>query len=182
MANFNIRGAGRKPQLSAKDIEEIKMRRCNGETITALAAEYGVSRQTLSGYLNKQAEVVDYALRMDFMCGEECCTIIQVDFKREEIAICNTTEDIIHRAFGIKAKPTWEDFMHFLEERCFPRSRDNLRMVLQDLQLDSYDPLAIVEKTKGRMAEDDQWLKITHLDVPFMDGEAPYGNGGAQAL
>ena len=95
--------------------------------------------------------------------------MIHVDFNREEIAICNTTEDIIHRAFGIKAKPTWEDFMSFLEERCFPRSRDHLRMVLQDLQLDSYDPLAIVEKTKGRMAEDDQWLKITHLDDLYLD-------------
>lgn len=170
MASFNTRGAGRKPQLSKTEIEEIKIRRGNGETITALAAEYGVSRQTLSGYLNKQEEVVDYALRMDFMCGEECCTVIHVDFKREEIAILNTTEDIIHRAFGIKVKPTWEDFTSFLEERCFPRSRDHLRMVLQDLQLDSYDPFAIVEKTKGRMAEDDQWLRITHLDTTCLDG------------
>ena len=103
-------------------------------------------------------------MRMDFMCKEECCTQILVDFRRERIEIVNTTDDIIHRAFGIKAKPTWEDFMEFLESRCFPRTRDQLRVVLKDLELDFYDPLAIVEKTKGRMAEDFQWLQITYYE------------------
>lgn len=70
---------------------------------------------------------------------------------------------MIHRAFGIKAKPTWEDFEEFLESRCFPRTRDGLRMILDDIGLDFYDPLAIVEKTKGRMAEDFQWMKFTYF-------------------
>lgn len=185
MAKINAGGAGRKPELDTEEIEKIRIRKNNGEKITALAKEYGVSRQTLSGYLNKQEETericntikkwqeynrrfrdvntIDYTLRMDFMCDDECCTMILVDFKREQIEIVNTTDDMIHRAFGIKAKPTWEDFMEFLEERCFPRTRDNLRLVLKDLELDCYDPLAIVEKTKGRMAEDAQWLKITYF-------------------
>jgi hypothetical protein len=31
------------------------------------------------------------------------------------------------------------------------------------LGLDEYDPLAIIEKTGGRMAEDQQWLTIEVL-------------------
>lgn len=186
MARANERGAGRKPTFSAAEIAHIKERHENGETLTALAKEYKVSRQTLSGYLNRKEpemecicntfrkwaelnrrfrdiHVEDYTMRMDFMCEDECCTVILVDFKRQKIAVRNETEDIIHRAFGIKAKPTWEDFEEFLESRCFPRTREHLRLVLEDIGVDSYDPLAIVEKTKGRMAEDFQWIKITYL-------------------
>ena len=44
----NVRGAGRRRALPAETISIIKKRQDAGETITALAAEYGVSRQTLS--------------------------------------------------------------------------------------------------------------------------------------
>lgn len=185
MAKFNERGAGRKQALTAEQISEIKERRKAGETLTALAEEYGVSRQTLSSYLHRKEteneqiyrtikkwaelnrkfrgiDVGEYQMRMDFMCQEELCTTILIDFRRQRIAVQNETEDLIHRAFGIKAKPTWEDFEEFLESRCFPRTREHLRLVLEDVGVDSYDPLAIVEKTKGRMAEDFQWLKISY--------------------
>lgn len=186
MGKKNERGAGRKPALEPEVIREIQNRRANGETVTALAREYGVSRQTLSGYLTvKEAEkeqicptirkwmelnqkfrevnVMDYTMRMEYMCEEELCTVILVDFKKQKIAAYNETDNVIHRAFGIKVKPTWEDFEEFLEERCFPRTRDHMRLILKDLELDFYDPLSIVEKTKGRMAEDLQWIKITYL-------------------
>ncbi len=186
MGRINERGAGRKPVLKEEEIARIKERHAGGETLTALAQEYGVSRQTLSAYLNPKnpdteqicatikkwmelnrrfrgINAADYTMRMDYMCEDECCTVILVDFRNERIVVQNETDDIIHRAFGIKAKPTWEDFMEFLESRCFPRTRDHLRLVLEDVGVDSYDPLAIVEKTKGRMAEDLQWIKITYL-------------------
>ena len=53
--------------------------------------------------------------------------------------------------------------MEFLEERCFPRTRGHMRLILEDLGLDFYDPLSIIEKTQGRMAEDFQWIKITYF-------------------
>lgn len=186
MGRVNERGAGRKQMLCEDEITRVRERHAQGETLTALAVEYGVSRQTLSAYMNRRdseteqicstirkwmelnhrfrdVRTVDYTMRMDYMCEDECCTVILVDFKNERIAVRNETDELIHRAFGIKAKPTWEDFMEFLESRCFPRTRDHLRLVLRDVGVDSYDPLAIVEKTKGRMAEDLQWLKITYL-------------------
>ncbi len=179
-------GGGRKPKLLAAEIEKIRTCHENGETITALAKEYGISRQALSRYLNQKTtetemvcqiirqwaklnqrfqavNVMDYNMRIDFMCEEECCTVILVNFREKRIAIENETDEMIHRAFGIKAKPTWEDFEEFLESRCFPRTRDGLRMILDDIGLDFYDPLAIVEKTKGRMAEDFQWMKFTYF-------------------
>lgn len=186
MPGMNERGAGRKPIFTEQQIQEIREKRENGVKVSKLAQEYGVSRQTLSAYLNprdqkieyiiesiklwrelnrpfRKVNAVDYTMRMDFMYKEECCTQILVDFQREKIEIVNTTDDMIHRAFGVKVKPTWEDFMEFLEERCFPRTRGHMRLILEDLELDFYDPLAIIEKTQGRMAEDFQWIKITYF-------------------
>jgi len=183
----NERGAGRKPCLNAEQLAEIKRRRSTGESVTKLAEEYGVSRQTMSAYLNaaeddvmeniyrtykrwailnrefqKNCQLQDYVLRMEYMCEEELCSIILVDFRKKKIEVINKTDEIIHQAFGVKAKPDWEDFEYFLESRCFPRSRDQLKSVLRDLGLDSYDPLAIIEKTGGRMAEDKQWINLIY--------------------
>lgn len=186
MERHNARGAGRKPKFTDAQIAEIHAKREQGITVGTLAKEYGVSRQTISTYLNKkdqqmeaiieslrlwrelnrpfkEVDVADYTVRMDFMCEEMCCTQILVDFKHEKIRIRNTTDKIILRAFGINRNPTWEDFIEFLEDRCFPRTRDHLKLILQDLELDFYDPFYIIEKTQGRMGEDMQWLKVTYF-------------------
>lgn len=186
MGKRNERGAGRKPIFTEEQIAEIRIKREQGIAVSTLAKKYGVSRQTLSTYLNKKDQqmeaiirgmqawrelnrpfkdvnLADYTMRMDFMCEDECCTQILVDFKHEKIEIHNTTDNILLRAFGINVNPTWEDFLEFIEERCFPRKRDNLKMILDDLDLDFYDPLYIIEKTKGQMGEDMQWFKLVYL-------------------
>ena len=48
----------------------------------------------------------------------------------------------------------------FLKSRCFPETRDKLKLVLDDLNLPFYDPFMIIQKTEGKMAEDDFWIKI----------------------
>jgi len=35
-----------------------------------------------------------------------------------------------------------------------------MKLVLQELNLPFYDPLLIIEKTEGRMEEDNFWIKI----------------------
>ena len=188
MSVWNARNAGRKPSINDSELEIIKTKRENGAPVTQLAEEYGVSRQTMSAYLNrnetndyneliyktykkwveinrdfrKSFRMQDYLLRMEFMCEDELCSSILVNFKDKEIKVVNHTSNVIHQAFGVKAKPDWEDFEYFLESRCFPRGRDYMKDILRDLELDSYDPLAIIEKTKGRMAEDKQWIRLKY--------------------
>ena len=102
-------------------------------------------------------------MRMNFMCLEELCTVIDVDFMHKKIYIENKTDDILHRAFGIVEHPDWERFEEFLESRCFPRTRAHVKEILRSMGLDSYDPLQIIEKTGGRMAEDKQWIEIIYM-------------------
>ena len=64
------------------------------------------------------------------------------------------------RAFGVMEEPDYNQYIEFLESRCFPRTRDKMKLELKRLDLPFYDPLMIIEKTEGRMAEDDFWIKI----------------------
>ena len=75
-------------------------------------------------------------------------------------AIKNYTDQIIFRAFGVVTDPDWADFEYFLEERCFPRTRDHRKDILREMGLPFYDPLLIIEKTQGRMSDDHQWIMI----------------------
>lgn len=94
----------------AAEIENIRTRHENGEAITALAKEYGISRQALSRYLNQKptetemvyqtirqwaklnqrfqaVNVMDYNMWIDFMCEEECCTVILVNFREKGLRL-----------------------------------------------------------------------------------------------
>lgn len=91
------------------------------------------------------------------------CTLIYADFSDKTLAAENYTNDIVKTAFGKKELPTWEDFTAFLEERCIPRGRSGLREYLEAIGLDEFDPIRIIEKTGGRMAEDEQWLELEDI-------------------
>lgn len=186
MNTVNVRGAGRKKALSEEQQKEARRRFLNGEHVTELAREYGVSRQTMSGYLHtpenvrlqkiytvyknwaqlnrefRKYNLKDYTMRMEYMNKDRVCTVILVDFFHEKILIHNESDFLLERAFGMNNKPTWEDFCEFLEERCVPKSRFGIKMILEEYGLDHYDPLAIIEKTGGRMAEDNQWIRISN--------------------
>ena len=67
---------------------------------------------------------------------------------------------LLRTAFGNNLRPSWADFQAFLEERCIPRQRAGLREYLEAIGVAEYDPLQIIRKTQGRMAEDQQWLEV----------------------
>lgn len=101
-----------------------------------------------------------YPLRLWYMEGNKVCTIIDVDERYRRVKICNFTRDYVLRAFGREEHPTFEEYEAFLESRCFPPSRDKMKLMLRELDLPFYDPFLIIEKTKGKMAEDDFWIRI----------------------
>ncbi len=99
-------------------------------------------------------------LRLSYMYKNELCTIIDVDELNEEVLIKNYKKNVMFKAFGSNDEPTFTDYQEFLKSRCFPETRDKMKLVLKDLNIPFYDPLLIIEKTKGRMAEDDFWLEV----------------------
>ena len=188
--------SGRKRRFKPDDINKIIKEYSNGRSVSDLAKEYGVSRQTMSFYIHEVAaelemsnsdntaclvremtywkklnkdfnltaeELTRYKARYDFMLGDDILTSILVDFLREKINVVDYFSHPMKRAFGVKKRPSWDDFVSFLEDRCVPRSRDHMKLILRDYKLDSYDPFAIVERTGGSMAEDERYIKIYRL-------------------
>ena len=102
----------------------------------------------------------NYPLRLNYYCGDKLCTTIDVDEVNQRIKIKNYNDNYLYKAFGNNESPSYADYEEFLSSRCFPSSRDKLKLILKDLNLPFYDPFMIIEKTKGRMAEDDFWIDI----------------------
>lgn len=81
-------------------------------------------------------------------------TKIEVDYLNNSINIENYSDFPLELAFGVNEHPTMKDFEEFLESRCFPRTRDGLKLHLRELGLTYYDPYEICKKTNGRLEGD----------------------------
>lgn len=99
-------------------------------------------------------------LRLRYMYEGQLCTVIDVDDRAQQIRIKNFRKDPLFCAFGKNEHPSYKDYEEFLESRCFPRTRDKMKIILKQLNLPFYDPFLIIEKTEGRMAEDNFWIEI----------------------
>lgn len=128
-----------------------------GESIV-LAPQFTVA-EFLQRHKQKNHQVQKYS----YYDGDMLCTVIGADFTDKCVVVENFTDNIVKTAFGRNQMPTWVDFMNFLEERCVPSGRASLREYLEAIGLDTYDPIQIIEKTKGRMAEDNQWIETEHI-------------------
>lgn len=102
----------------------------------------------------------EFPVRMFYMYKDDICTLIDVDDAKQLVRIKNYTDKLMFRAFGVNEDPDYNDYKEFLESRCFPRTRDKMKLVLEDIGLPFYDTFMIIEKTQGRMAEDDFWIRI----------------------
>lgn len=94
-------------------------------------------------------------LRVWYYYRSRVCSVLDVDEIRRTVTVYNYTEDPLYRAFGRNTEPTFEEYEEFLESRCFPRTRDKMKLQLKEMGIPFYDPEMIIGKTEGRMAGDD---------------------------
>lgn len=102
-------------------------------------------------------------LRLFFYDGNTLCTTILADPASHTLRIENHVDSVLKTAFGNNLTPSWADFQQLLESRCIPRTRAGLREYLDAIGIAEYDPLEIIKKTQGRMAEDNQWISMEVL-------------------
>lgn len=172
-----------KEELTSDDIKNF--RELNNLTRSDLADLLNVSKRTVEGWeisnkkiygpitsllriFNEYPEYIEkyripkkeYPLRLYYMENSNINTIIDVDITRHKVKIKNFTNNLLDRAFGPKEEVTYEEYEEFLESRCFPRTRDKMKIQLEMIGIPFYDPMLIIEKTKGRMAEDNYYIEI----------------------
>lgn len=123
-----------------------------------------ISRPLSGKDFARQQQTLGHEVKiLRFYDKETLCSVIYADFTEHTLAVENEDVPLLKTVFGNNSLPNWKDFMDFLEERCVPRQRAGLREYLETLGLAEYDPMAIIEKTGGRMTEDQQWLSIEVL-------------------
>ena len=118
---------------------------------------------TINEFVDSKMAQGHSVLKLSYHDGDTLCTTIIIDMTDHTLRFENHTDRLIKTAFGNNLYPTWEDLQYFLEERCIPRARAGLREYLDTIGVEEYDPLEIIKKTKGRMAEDNQWIRIEVL-------------------
>lgn len=174
MAKINISAAGGTAAKGAKTckvtlpttwIEAMGLNSEQREVEIAFDGNQIILTRRLSGQeFAQQKRVLGHDLRrLCFYNGDTLCTTIIADFTDETLAAENHINDLVKTAFGNNPLPVWTDLQSFLQERCIPRERAGLREYLESLGLAEYDPLEIIQKTGGRMAEDNQWLEMEIL-------------------
>lgn len=99
-------------------------------------------------------------LRLWYMYENTVCSVIDVNELERSVKVYNYIDNPLYRAFGVNMEPNYEDYEEFIESRCFPRNRDKIKLELKKLDIPFYDPIMIIEKTEGRMAEDHFWIKL----------------------
>jgi len=104
--------------------------------------------------------VEKYPLRLKYYFRKQICTIIDVDERNRRIDVHNYQTELMFRAFGSIENPTYDEYEAFLASRCIPKERDKMKIQLRELGVPFYEPILIIEKTQGRMAEDEFWIEI----------------------
>lgn len=128
----NDRHAGRKPILTDEVLSAITERVAGGESVSSLAAEYGVSRQAL--YKRLKPDPSPEEVHIDYIVDGELCTEIYIDIKRSNIRVVNLADALSRRAFGYDEHPDIDALNTFLKDR-YLRSAgitDSYGMILLD--------------------------------------------------
>ena len=122
-----------------------------------------VRKLSLAEYLEASHRAGHEILLFSCYSGDTLCARIAADETGETLHVENLATDYLKLPFGNNPNPSWADYQHFLENRCIPKTRAGLQEYLETIGLDSYEPLEIIRKTQGRMAEDDLWLTVEEL-------------------
>ena len=118
---------------------------------------------SMDKFLENKKSLGHKLIKFKFYDNDILCTKICADFTDETVSAQNYTDNIVKTAFGNNTAPVWADFENFLEERCVPSSRSGIREYLETIGVEEYNPLEIVKKTKGKMAEDYQWIELEEI-------------------
>lgn len=150
------------PSLWIKEMELNESKR-NIELMFDGNGIYITAEKTIEEFVSQKRTMEHQLKKLSFFDDNELCSIIYADFTDKTLKAENHTEDIVKTAFGNNKIPTWDEFMDFLEERCIPKKRSGIREYLEAIGVAEYNPLEIIKKTKGKMAEDKQWIEIEEI-------------------
>lgn len=166
----NERGAGRKPKITEQQFEEILSLVSKGESVTELAAKYGISRQAIYQKMKKRYDNKSFVL--DYMIDEVCVSQIEVDMKAEAVRVYNYATKLSLLPFGVNTNPSWEEFClllvsEYLKAKGLNEESDYRQFFVQDMSKTDFSIEDLVKHSKARISmkkEDLQSLPLFHIN------------------
>lgn len=105
----------------------------------------------------------------DFMHKDECCARVDM-FNDGTVETTNYASCVLDLPFGVKTEGITErDLDEFLEWRCVPKTRFNIREILDSMGLQFYEPYEIVRVTHGVMCDDTYWVRFEGESLSWSD-------------
>ncbi len=104
-----------------------------------------------------------------FMWREKTVAKIIFDYKTKTVSVENYTDKMQLRPFGINETPSFDDFEYFLESRCMPKTRHDLKFILKELDLPCWDPWVLIRFNHGLQYEDYGWIRMEGEEVNYED-------------
>ncbi len=144
--------------VNEMDLEHKDIELCfDGKSITVKPQE------SLSEFIGGKKALGHKLIKLSVFDGDDLCSVICADLTDKTVKHEDYTKNCMKTPFGNNKNPDFSDFESFLEERCIPESRAGIQEYLNVLNIDSYEPLEIIKKTKGVMAEDNIHLELEEL-------------------
>ena len=110
----NERNAGRKPKITDEQLNKIISRHESGESLSALADEFGISRQALHKRIKESQEK---PVTINWVVDDRLVSTITVDVRRQVLTLANYAIQLSKLPFGFNTNPTWQEFVRLLEEK-----------------------------------------------------------------
>lgn len=110
----NERNAGRKPKITDEQLNKIISRHKSGESLSALADEFGISRQALHKRIKEPQE---RPFTINWVVDDQPVSTITVDVRHRALVLANYAAQLSKLPFGFNTNPTWQEFLRVLEEK-----------------------------------------------------------------
>jgi len=89
-----------------------------------------IKKLSFSEFLEANRQTGHKLFPISCYSGSVLCVRIVADETAKKLRVENIVSDFLKLPFGNSQNPSWEDYLHFLESRCIPRTRAGLREYL----------------------------------------------------
>lgn len=104
---------------------------------------------------------------MYWMWRHEKVSKITFDRKTKFVEVENYSDKIYKLPFGIRTNISYNDFEEFIADRVVPKTRYDIKHVLELINVPYYDPWLIIKVNHGLQYEDYGWLLREGEDIDY---------------
>ena len=119
--------------------------------------------ESLAAFIENKKQRGHRLIKIRVFNHNDLCAVICADYSDQTVKYEAYEKNYLNTPFGNNLYPDFDDYEDYLKERCIPESRMGLSEYLDALNVDSFNPLEIIKKTKGVMAEDHVRLEVEEI-------------------